>query len=298
MIAPPFLKKGDKVALVAPAKYLEPEALENAIKATRQLGYDVVEGKTLYLKHFQVAGNDNERASDLQYFMDNPDIKAIFCLRGGFGTYRLLPKLSFSGIMRYPKWVIGFSDITFLHTTLNKKGLCSMHASMPLNYAAHGLHHKPVTNLAGMLEGNPVKYEIPNHALNRPGNTEGRITGGNLSVLYGLQGTPYEMITTNRVLFLEDLNENLYHIDRMMTNLKLSGKLDRLKGLVVGAFTDIKDDKSTYGMDAYEIIREKVEEYQYPVIFDFPAGHIKNNMPICLGGTVKIDAKSITTQVF
>ncbi|NBC82700.1 MAG: LD-carboxypeptidase [Bacteroidetes bacterium] len=295
MIKPPPLKQGDKVALVAPAKTLEEDYLQKSIDAISSFDVEVIPGKSLYKQHFQFAGTDAERLHDLQSALDDQHVKAIFCLRGGHGTYRILPKLNFSRFLRHPKWIIGFSDITSLHNRVQQLGFCSVHGAMPMNFAKHPNETEPIEKIKQIMHHKNVEYYLPPHPVNRKGAGEGHIVGGNLSVLIGLQGTQFEIDTTNKILFLEDVGENLYHIDRMMMNMWHSGKLNYLKGLVIGEFNQLKDNKTDYGMDAYEIIHEKVATFDYPVIYGFPAGHIPHNLPLCLGNYVsmKVDNQKV-----
>lgn len=289
MIKPPPLKSGDKVALVAPAKTLEKSYLQQAVETVGNFDVEVIRGNALDQQHFQFAGTDEQRLTDLQRVLDDEHIKAIFCLRGGHGTYRLLHKLNFTRFSRYPKWIIGFSDITYLHVRIQQIGFCSLHGAMPMNYARHNEETEPVNTIKQILQHEAITYDITPNPLNKTGQTQGIIVGGNLSVLYGLQATPYELDTTHKILFLEDVGESLYHIDRMMMNMLYSGKLDRLKGLVIGEFNQLKDEKKDYGMSAYEIIQEKVKPFNYPVLFGFPAGHMPRNLAFCLGSQIRMD---------
>lgn len=295
MIKPPPLKSGDKVVLVAPAKTLEKQYLQQAVETVGNFDVNVIRGNALDQQHFQFAGTDEQRFRDLQSALDDEHIKAIFCLRGGHGTYRLLHKLNFTRFSRYPKWIIGFSDITYLHARVQQIGFCSLHGAMPMNYARHSEETEPIDRIKQLLQHETITYDIAPNPFNKTGQTQGVIVGGNLSVLYGLQATPYELDTTNKILFLEDVGESLYHIDRMMMNMFHSGKLDLLKGLVIGEFNQLKDEKKDYGMSAYEIIQEKVAAFNYPVLFGFPAGHIPRNLPVCMGSeaTINVDHQSV-----
>jgi len=245
---------------------------------------------SIYKRHHQFAGEDKDRLDDLQMMLDHPDIKAIFCARGGYGTIRLLSRIDLKGFAAHPKWVVGFSDITVLHAFLQMRiGLATIHAAMPYTFRdVTGREDPAVASLFRILKGEFPSYTIPAHYLNREGTGTGILLGGNLSLLCSLTGTPYQFPMREAVLFLEEVDEYLYHIDRMMQNLKLAGMLENLAGLVVGGLTDMHDNEVPFGMDAAEIIRSAVEEFDFPVCFDFPAGHIKENMAMVLGRQVSL----------
>ncbi len=249
---------------------------------------------SIHTRHHQYAGEDPVRLGDLQKMLDHPEIKAIFCARGGYGTLRLLDKIDLRGFARHPKWVVGFSDITALHAYLQMRiGVASIHGAMPFNFKdAGGIDNPAAASLFQVLKGDLPSYSIPANPLNRQGKGNGILLGGNLSVLYSLTGTPFQFPTRGAILFLEDVDEYLYHIDRMMQNLKLAGMLENLAGLVVGGMTDMHDNEVPYGMDAAQIIRAVVEEYDFPVCFDFPAGHIDGNMAMVLGKQVSLEVKT------
>ncbi len=284
MITPKSLHKGDKVGIVAPARKIYINEIEASIKVFERWGLQVELGKNLFKQHRQFAGTDEERAEDLQYMMDNPEIKAIFCARGGYGSVKTLKLLDFSTFLKNPKWLVGYSDITALHAHLNQNlGVKSIHGTMPFNFPKDASENEAVRTLKKALFGESNSYEISGHDFNRFGTAEGELIGGNLSVLYSIAGTRYDIETKGKILVLEDLDEYLYHIDRMMMNLKYSGKLDDLKALIVGGMTDMNDNQVPFGKTAYEIIRDAVEEYNYPVCYNFPVGHIENNFALILG---------------
>ncbi len=289
MITPPNLKPGDTIGIVAPARKIEKRDIEAAVKIFEQWGLYIVFGKNLFNQERQFAGTDKERANDLQFMLDDPNIKAIICARGGYGTIKTLPHLDFSRFIKNPKWIIGYSDITALHAQLNQNlGVKSIHGIMPLNFPPNSIPNRAIKTLKKALWGNHGEYAVSSHPFNRKGEVTGKLVGGNLSVLYSISGTIYDIHMKGKILFIEDLDEYLYHIDRMMMNLKYSGKLENLKGLIIGGMTGMNDNTVAYGKTAYEIIQEAVAEYHYPVCYNFPAGHIPDNLAVVLGATVEL----------
>lgn len=290
MQLPPYLKSGDLVGITAPARWVDPEDIRHFLTFLEKEGLKTMTG-SIYNRHHQFAGEDKDRLNELQQMLDHPDIKAIFCSRGGYGTLRLLDKIDLRGFAQHPKWLVGFSDITALHACLQMRiGMASIHGAMPYTLReATDAEDPAVSSLFGILKGDLPSYAVPAHPLNREGTGSGILLGGNLSVLYSLTGTLFQIPTRGAVLFLEDVDEYLYHIDRMMQNLKLAGMLENLAGLVVGGLTDMHDNEVPFGMDAAEIIRSAVEEYDFPVCFDFPAGHVDGNMAMVLGRQVSLE---------
>lgn len=285
-IQPPFLKKGDTIAIVATARK-HSDTLMNDTKAfLESWGLHVKIGKSIGLSNNQLAGTDQERALDFQTQLDDPSIKAIWCVRGGYGTVRMIDLLDFSKFKNNPKWVIGFSDVTVLHAHINKMNIQSLHAIMPLNLKKATEEAK--NSLFCTLFGEPLYYNIPTDSLNVFGDAEGELVGGNLSILYNLSGTPSMPIYKDKILYLEDLDEYLYHVDRMMMNLERTGALKHIKGLVVGGMTQMKDNTTPWGKDAYGIIEDITKKYNIPTIYNFPAGHIDDNRALILGRRVKI----------
>jgi muramoyltetrapeptide carboxypeptidase len=294
MITPNPLKPGDKIGIVAPSRKVTSGDLENAIKLLTERGFNVVLGENIFNTHNQFAGHDEIRARDFEQMIANPSIKAILCARGGYGTVRLLEKLNPEIIKSNPKWVIGYSDITVLHSYFNKIANCeTIHGSMPINYSPETSDKNTWNNILQILTGDIPRYQIPAHALNKSGQATGMLVGGNLSVLYSLRGTFCDVDTDNRILFIEDLDEYLYHIDRMMMNLRISGKLKKLKGLIVGSMSDMKDNTIPFGKDAYEIIADAVSDYNFPVLFNFPAGHCEPNLPVIFGREITLNVSDI-----
>ncbi len=290
MITPKSLEKADKIGIVAPARKIYMNEIEASIKVFERWGLQVELGKNLFNQDRQFAGTDQERASDLQYMMDNSEIKAIFCARGGYGSVKTLKLLDFSTFMKNPKWLVGYSDITALHAHLNQNlGVKTIHGTMPFNFPKDTSENEAVKTLKRALFGKKNTYKFTGHEFNRSGKVTGELIGGNLSVLYSIAGTQYDINTNGKILVLEDLDEYLYHIDRMMMNMKYSGKLENLKALIVGGMTDMNDNQVPFGKTAYEIIRDAVEEYNYPVCYNFPMGHIENNFALILGNEAKIE---------
>jgi len=291
MYQPSTLIKGDKIGLVAPAGKIEAQKIITAQKLLKSIGYEVILGKHVFDEHHIFAGTDEARAADFQFMLDHKEIKAIICARGGYGSVRIIDKLTFDGFEKHPKLLIGFSDISIFHARLNQLHFGSLHATMPINFTENVADSSSLQKLVDYLEGNLTDYKLPAHQLNRTGTCTAELVGGNLSIICSINATPYELNTNDKILFLEDLNEELYHLDRLMLNLKLSGKLAKLEGLIIGGMSDMKDGKTPFGKSANEIIKEAVQDYDYPVVFDFPAGHIDENWPLPLGKKVSLKVK-------
>ncbi len=286
LIQPPYLKKGDTIGIIACARKISREEMDPAVAILKSWGLEVVLGKNVFNTDCQFSGTDAERAEDLQTMLNDVSIKAVISARGGYGTMRIIDKIDFTAFKKNPKWLVGYSDITVLHSHIHTLGIETLHATMPINF------HKDAEALESLhkaLFGEKINYEISSHPLNRKGIAEGELVGGNLSLLYALAGSSSDIVTTGKILFIEDLDEYLYHIDRMMMNLKRSGKLSRLVGLIVGGMSDMKDNAIPFGKTAEEIILDAVKEYNYPVCFHFPAGHIDKNLALYLGRKVKLE---------
>lgn len=292
MIRPPYLQKGDKIIIVAPAGCVNKESVKSAIERFTNWGYEVVLGENIYRDYNIFSGTDGERADDLQKALDSEDIRAIICARGGYGSIRILDRLDYSIFQGNPKWIVGFSDISVIHAKLNVLGIETLHADMPKTMLDKSDDASDIKTFRSLLEGDIPAYKFPSDKMNRQGRVEGELVGGNLSVLYSLRGVDLEWSKMNKILFIEDLNENLYHLDRMMQNLKLDGKLEHLKGLIVGDMLNMRDSEPSFGKTAYEIIQDAVKDYDFPVVYNFPAGHSKMNMPIILGAYVKLEVNS------
>jgi muramoyltetrapeptide carboxypeptidase len=284
----PVVGPGSVIRIIAPARKVSPSEIEPAVEILQQQGYDVRPGRYLYESYHQFAGTDSQRLDDFQQALDDEEASAILFARGGYGTVRLIDKLNFSKFLDHPKWLIGFSDLTVIHSHVGKNfKLPTLHAPMAINLP--NISQMALTCFWGALQGHVYEIQFPAHELNRSGKVTGKITGGNLSVLYSLLGSASDISTKGKILFIEDLDEYLYHVDRMMMALKRAGKLSGLKALIVGAMTDMKDNVVPFGLTAEEIIRQVVDEYDYPVCFGFPAGHIENNMPVLLGSNATLD---------
>ena len=280
---PNRLLPGDEIRIVAPSSIVEKDYVDKALDSLTKLGYKATLGKNIFSGFNQFAGTDIDRISDFQHAVNDLQVKAIFCARGGYGSIRVIDKIDFLRFKRKPKWIVGFSDITVFHSLLNNKfNIATLHSPMPVNFEKPHFHEN-LAQLNLILKGQKPTIELKSNSLNRIGHCKGKVVGGNLSILYSLQSTPYEIDTKNKILFIEDVGEQLYHLDRMMNNFLLSGKLAHLKGLIVGGMTDMQDKKRPFGKTAYEIIFEAVKYFSYPVLFDFPAGHIDNNVPFILG---------------
>ena len=277
----PFLKQGSKVAIAAPARKMSREQMQPAIQWLKEKGFEPVYDDRLFAEHHIFAGDDDFRAAVLQEYLDNENIEAIWLSKGGYGSIRVIDKLDFTKFMQHPKWIIGFSDTTVFHGKLSRLGCPSLHACMPFCFDQKTLEAKQ--SLFDVLTGKPLQYEFPAHPLNRLGEMEGEIVGGNLSVLYGMIGSNSFPETDGKILFIEDVDEYIYHIDRMMHGLKRAGKLEHLKGLVVGGLTKIHDNEEPFGMSVEEVIAEAVSGHDYSVCFGFPAGHFDNNCALVLG---------------
>jgi len=290
MICPSYLKQGDKIGIVSSAKKVTSEEIQPAVNTLKSWGLEVVLGENLFNSYNQFAGNDIERTSDFQSMLNDDSIKAILCSRGGYGTVRIIDIIDFENFAKCPKWVIGFSDITVLHSHIHTNyGIETLHAPMAINFIYNGNLSQNVSSLKNALFGNEISYKIQYNTLNRAGSAKGILVGGNLSILYSIIGTKSDIDTDGKILFIEDVDEYLYHLDRMMMNLKRSGLLSNLKGLLVGAMTTMNDNEISFGKTAEEIIAEAVSEYEYPVCFDFSAGHIKENLTLIFGRKVSME---------
>ena len=287
---PPYLKKGDTIGIVCPAGYMPLEKALTCISVLEQWGYKVKTGATLggdSGNYF--SGTDTQRLSDLQQMLDDNEVKAILCGRGGYGMGRIIDALDFSSFKKHPKWIIGFSDITVLHAHLySRYKIASLHAPMAAAFNDDEYKNEYIQSLRKALEGKKARDQATPHTFNRKGEAVGELVGGNLALVAHLIGTDSEFKTRNRILFLEDVGEYLYNIDRMFYQLKRSGKLDRLAGLIIGGFTDIKDTDRPFGKSAYEIIKEVIAEYDFPVCFNFPVSHGKENFALKVGVGYKL----------
>ena len=300
IILPSFLKKGDTIGICATARKISRDEIEPAVKILESWGLYVAFGKNVFGNENQYSGSDEQRAEDLQNFLDDPDIKAVISARGGYGTIRIIDKLDFSAFEKNPKWIIGYSDITVLHSHIHANfNIATLHATMPINF---GKDKFSTETLRKTLFGHAMKYEVSNETSvpNRPGKIAADLVGGNLSLLYALQGSASDIDTNGKILFLEDLDEYLYHIDRMMISLKRAGKLSGLKGLIAGGMSEMKDNAIPFGKNAEQIIADSVADYDFPVCYGFPAGHDVKNYALPLGSKVflEVNKKSSLLEFF
>jgi muramoyltetrapeptide carboxypeptidase len=288
---PAFLKRGDIVGITCPAGYMAKEKAQTCIETLQLWGYQVMVGKTLGSNSSTYfSGTDEERLNELQAMLDDESVSAILCGRGGYGVSRIIDKLDFKKFKRKPKWIIGFSDITVLHAHIySNYKTASVHAPMAAAFNDGGADDKFVSSLKKMLAGKKNKYNCAAHPFNKEGTAAGELVGGNLSLLAHLTGTISDTDTKSTILFIEDIGEYIYGTDRMLYQLKRSGKLNNLAGLVIGGFTGMKDTDRPFGKTVYQAIQDIVKEYAYPVCFNFPVGHSKENYALKIGGTYQLN---------
>lgn len=284
VIIPPYLQPGDTIGMLCPAGFMPYEKAQTAVAILQEWRYKVRTGATLGSQLNYFSGTDIQRLHDLQQMMDDDSVKAIFCARGGYGVGRIIEKLSFKKIKKSPKWIIGFSDITVMHSHLyaNYK-IASLHAPMASAFNDGGYNNEFVQSLRRTLSGEKINYRCGPHPFNKTGRASGRLVGGNLTLLAHLVGTSSDLNTKGKILFIEDVGEYIYNIDRMLYQLKRSGKLRGIAGLIVGGFTELKDTEIPFGQSAGEVIRDIVKEYDYPVCFNFPVSHGAENYALKIG---------------
>jgi len=281
MIIPEKLKIGDKIGIISTARKITIEELNPAIKTIESWGLKVVLGANLFQEDDQFSGTVDQRTNDLQIMIDDNSIKAILCARGGYGTVQIIDAINFTNLKKNSKWIVGYSDATVLHSHLNNLGMASLHATMPINF--EGNTNESLWSLKNALFGNLNNVECKAHPLNKFGKIEGDVVGGNLSILYSLLGSSSDIDTIGKILFIEDLDEYLYHIDRMMMNLKRNGIFGNLKGLIIGGMSDMNDNSIPFGKTAEQIILDYTKGYDFPICFGFPAGHLADNRCLILG---------------
>ena len=294
---PKKLQKGDTIAIVSTARKVSKKELAPAILFANKMGLEVHLGKTIAAEKNQYAGDDALRAQDFQHALDNPHIKAIWCARGGYGTIRMVDLLNFTQFIQQPKWLIGYSDVTVLHSHINKLQIPTIHGQMCLEIEKKSQASRDTLHQLLFHENPAINYSFESSPLSRNGRATGTLVGGNLSVLYSILDSTSEVDWHGKVLFIEDLDEMLYHIDRMMQNLKRSGRLKNLAGLIVGGMSEMRDNTISFGKTAHEIIFETVQEYQYPVCFNFPAGHIQDNRALVFGKQVTLEVSPNQVRV-
>jgi muramoyltetrapeptide carboxypeptidase len=284
IVIPPYLQKGDTIGIVCPAGYMPYEKAETCINTLQQWGFKVKIGKTLGSQFNYFSGTDAERLIDLQRMLDDAEVKAILCARGGYGLSRIIDDIDFEQFKENPKWIMGYSDITILHAHIyTKYKIASLHSPMASAFNNDGSENEFVQSLRKAISGELYSYCRDENLLNRQGLAEGELIGGNLSLIIHLIGTDSDFETTNKILFLEDIGEYLYNIDRMMLQLKRTGKLQNLSALIIGGFTELKDTTIPFGQNIYDLIFDKIKEYNYPVCFDFPVSHTDRNYALKIG---------------
>lgn len=285
MKIPPYLKPGDTIGIVAPAGFMPIEKMQACIETLDNWGFNVEMGATTHSESQNYfSGSDEERLQDLQAMLDNKKIKAILCARGGYGTSRIIDKLNFKKFKKNPKWIVGFSDITVLHSHLNVEyRIASLHSPMAAAFNDGGSNNPYIQSLYKAMTGEKAHYESEASPYNRTGTIKAELVGGNLALLTHLVGTSSDIKTKHKLLFIEDVGEYTYNVDRMLIQLKRAGKLHKLAGLIVGSFSENKDTERPFGKDVYDIIQEHVKEFDYPVCFGFPVGHVKENYALKIG---------------
>jgi muramoyltetrapeptide carboxypeptidase len=289
MIIPPHLKEGDLIYITAPAKAIDKKAVMFAKNWLEKQGFSVLISQHCLGEHNYFSGTDVERLQDFQFGINHPEVKAILCARGGYGCVRILDSINWAGMLREPKWIGGFSDVTVFHHRLQKLGIASLHSTMPLNFEKNT--PQALETFKSALSGKSCKIDCSKSEGNKFGTAEGEIVGGNLSIIYSLLGTPDAYSFKDKILFLEDLSEQWYHIDRMFFALQKCGALDQIKGLILGGFTDMKDTEKTFGLKLKEIVLQHFTFRKIPIVFDFPVGHFEDNRTIIIGKKAVLKSK-------
>jgi muramoyltetrapeptide carboxypeptidase len=299
LIQPELLKSGDTISILAPSGVLNnfDKKIEKAINIFKSWGLNVVLGNHIYDKNGHFAGTDKNREKDFQKALDNKNIKAIWCARGGYGAVRIIDKLNFDNYLKNPKWIIGFSDITVIHNKLNFLNSESIHAMMITGFEDIGQNNDSLSKLKNVLFGDSLSYSITSNKNNKTGKSEGIIVGGNLTLIQSTIGSKTELKMKDKILFIEEIGEYAYHIDRMLYSLKRAGYFENCKGLIVGQISDVKKNTTDFGRSINELILDVLDEYNFPILFDFPAGHEKTNFPIILGRKVILDVSKSDSKV-
>lgn len=298
MIVPPFLKEGALVGMVSPAGKIAENEIKRAESFLDAHGFRHIRALHVADAWHQFSATDEKRAADFMEMLLNPEVEAIWCSRGGYGAIRLLDLIDFSVLQSHPKWLIGYSDITVFHSVLqNRLGMMSIHGPMVRSLKEGSYDETGMSRLWNLLKGELPDYKIHAHPLNRSGLAKGTLIGGNLSLLFSFIGSQYDFDPKGKILFIEDVSEYLYHLDRMMYGLKVSGKLAGLSGLIVGQMTDMQDNETPFGFTVNQIIADVIKEYSYPVMFDFPAGHSRQNEPIVLGAKVRMSVSESESEL-
>jgi muramoyltetrapeptide carboxypeptidase len=290
---PPYLQKGDTIGMICPSGCMPLEKMQKCINTLQSWGFEVKRGRTLGTQCNYFSGTDTERLNDLQSMLDDNNIKAIMCARGGYGLSRIIDNINFEKFVQYPKWIVGYSDITLLHAHIYSNfNIALLHAPMAAAFNEIEESKEYIRSIYNSLTGVHQSYAIPPHSLNRTGVVKGELVGGNLALLAHIIGSSSDINTKNKILFIEDIAEYKYNIDRMLMQLKRAGKLNDLAGFVVGKFSDIKDTVVPFGQELYELIFDKVKEFSYPVCFDFPVGHVKENFALKIGANYELSVST------
>ncbi|MCJ7933972.1 MAG: LD-carboxypeptidase [Chryseobacterium sp.] len=300
-IFPKPLRKGAKIAVISPAGAVEPSQLEKGLEMIKSKGFEPVLGEHLYTKFsngYNYAGTEQERIKDINWALNDPEISAVWASRGGYGCQQLVQHLKLKDFVKNPKWYIGYSDNTVIQSYLLKKGFVSIHGQT-IKTSSFGVTEESYDQIFTVLKGKTPKYNLESHQLNKKGSVEGELVGGNLALIYALLGTPYSFDFKDKILFIEDIGENFYALDRMIMSLELAGVFNKIKGLIVGGMTNMGDEKDNSNYEesfdefAYKLISERISKYKFPVVFGFPNGHIKDNRPLLIGAQthVKVDKK-------
>ncbi len=292
-------QKNDKIAIVAPAGFINnKENIKQAVELLKSWGFKVVLGKHLFAKHKHFAGTDKQRLDDFQSFLDDTTVKAIWCARGGYGSIRIIDKLNFNTFKKHPKYILGYSDIGIFHQAVFNFNIPSLHSFMPTSIDTIQHAKSAVANLKNFLNGREITYTIPVNSNNKIGKAKGKIIGGNLSILQNLAGTKFGINGENYILFIEEIGEYKYHIDRILHSLKLHNYFANCVGLIVGGFTNIPKNDPLFGQSIEEIILHLTKGYNFPICFDFPSGHITNNQPVIFGkeAVFEVDKNFVTLE--
>lgn len=290
-MTPSFLQKGDQIRIITPSGAIDPSLIDGAKSTLESWGLNVTEGEFARTAFGRFGGTKEQRISDIQAAFDDPQVKAILCSRGGYGVAQLIDAIDFTKFKQAPKWLIGFSDITILHNAISNNEVASIHGIMAKHLTELPAECEQVVGLKKILFGELPHYQIPTHPLNKLGTTNGKLVGGNLSVIAGMIGTPFDLTYEGNILFLEEISEQPYHIDRMLQNLRLSGALAKLKGVVIGQFEGCDEDPQMM-QTLSETIRDAFKDFDYPICFNFPAGHLDYNLPLVMGENVKLEVNN------
>ncbi|MCF8328744.1 MAG: LD-carboxypeptidase [Crocinitomicaceae bacterium] len=295
MIQPPALNPGDLIYITAPAKFMDPQAVLYAKKHLEQNGFKVLISKNCFGNHHYFSGTDEERLLDFQFGIDHPDVRAILCARGGYGCVRLVDRINWANMLREPKWLIGFSDITVFHHRLNKLGVQSIHGSMPINFEKNT--EAALTTLINTLQGSWPQFLLPSNQSNKAGIATGNLIGGNLSIVYSMLGTDDQYDFEDSILFLEDVGEHYYQVERMLYAFKKAGVFQKTKGLIIGGISELEDTDPPLGRTIQEMVLDQLEYTRIPVLFGFPGGHIADNRAIIVGKKILLTVSEEETSV-